>query len=510
MLAAQALSILQAPYLLTEPAMRIHLNKLLALVFILLLLLVMLFNIRDLLQDRKNYRQAAEQRVAQGTAGPQSIVGPMLLQNCTQHWTEHDDTGRKRTISQPLRNTLSPASLRINDAEVSVNQLRSGIFPVNTFTLQTRIEADFSASTLRPQGRPGASMTCNAPVLLLAIGDPRGIRHSTIEINGQTLDTAPGTTLAHAPQGVHASLKSFADADDQLPALQVRIGLQLAGTGSLAITPIGKDTQLQLHSNWPHPSFGGAFLPATREVREDGFQAKWQVSHLASSAFSDFNAGSPICHDSSSPNRTTPPSPDVEADTMTAAVVIDGVEVASDGPRKACADTVQIRFVNPVDAYTLADRASKYGILFIVLTFVAVGMFEVLRQLRVHPVQYLLVGTALAMFFLLLIGLSEHYAFGLSYLAAAGGCVLLLGFYASHILRGWKRGLPFATGIALLYGLLYLLLLLQDSALLAGSIALFVVLALIMIATRKVDWYALTLTGAVDSSDSMPPVPPSA
>ena len=497
--------------------MRTHITKLFALGLI-LLLLSMLLSIRDVLEDRKNYRQEAEQRVVQGTAGPQSIIGPILLQHCTQSWTERDGDGKQRSVSQPIRTMLSPASLRINDAEVNVNQLRSGIFPVNTFTLQTRIEADFAADTLRPQGRPGASLTCSTPVLLLAIGDPRGIRHSVIEVNGQTLETAPGTTLAHAPQGVHASLKPLVQSGSQLPAMQARIELQLAGTGSLAIAPIGENNQLRVRGNWPHPGFGGAFLPATREVRNDGFEARWQVSRLATSAFSDFNAGSPICHGSDAPDssaRTMPAS--VDAAAMAAATVIDGVEVASDGPRKACIDSFQVRFVNPVDAYTLADRASKYGILFIVLTFVAVGMFEVLRQLRVHPVQYLLVGTALAVFFLLLIGLSEHYAFSLSYLAAASACVLLLGFYASHILHGWKRGVPFAAGIALLYGLLYLLLLLQDNALLAGSIALFGVLAIVMIVTRKVDWYALTRASAQQTphamdgiQKNMPPAPPAA
>lgn len=510
MLLPQGLVILTDDHSLPDFAMRTPVTKLLALGLILLVLLSMLFSIRQVLEDRQSYRDAAVQRVVQGTAGPQSVIGPLLVQQCTQSWTERGADGSTSSMRKQLRSTLSPATLRINGAEVTVNQLQSGIFPVNTFTLKSRIEARFEANSLRPDAHlpKGGSMQCATPVLMLAVGDTRGIRHSTIQINGQTLEAAPGTTLSQAPQGIHTSLQPLVQGQDQLPEMQVHIDLELVGTSSLAIVPMGDDTQLQLASNWPHPGFGGAFLPATREVRDDGFVASWQVSHLATSAVADFHAGTPICHASTDllPDSQTHATSAAEAATA----VVDGVEIANDGPRKSCLDSFQVRFVNPVDPYTLADRASKYGLLFIVLTFVAVGVFEVLRQLRVHPVQYLLVGSALAVFFLLLTGLGEHYAFSLAYLVAATACVLLLGFYASHILHGWRRGVPFAIGIALLYGLLYLLLQLQDNALLAGSIALFVVLALVMVATRKVDWYALMTPGRKPQSDAAAAEPPPA
>ena len=190
-------------------------------------------------------------------------------------------------------------------------------------------------------------------------------------------------------------------------------------------------------------------------------------------------------------------------------------------------------FVDPVNPYTLADRATKYGLLFIALTFVAVGLFELMgngphapplrgslppegaafsswggpatKRLRVHPVQYLLVGAALCSFFLLLVSLSEHLPFGWSYLAAATACVLLLGYYASHMLGGLTRGLPLGLGIALLYGLLYVLLQLEQTALAVGSVALFLVLTAVMVLTRKVNWYGLT-----PAQRSTPPAMPAA
>jgi inner membrane protein len=157
--------------------------------------------------------------------------------------------------------------------------------------------------------------------------------------------------------------------------------------------------------------------------------------------------------------------------------------------KTAAMDAIGLSLVEPVDLYSKLDRASKYGLLFVLLTFVGFFMFETIRQLPIHPIQYLLVGLALAIFFLLLLGLSEHIAFGIAYLAASIACIGLLGFYLAHVLRSRARGVAFAAMLGLLYAALYGLLLSEDNALVLGSVLLFAILAAIMVATRKVDWY---------------------
>jgi inner membrane protein len=152
-------------------------------------------------------------------------------------------------------------------------------------------------------------------------------------------------------------------------------------------------------------------------------------------------------------------------------------------------DRVGLSLVEPVNLYSKVDRASKYGVLFVLLTFVGFFMFETLRQLPIHPIQYALVGLALAIFFLLLLSLSEHIAFGWAYLVAALACIGLIGHYVGHVLRSRERGLGFAAMLGLLYAALYGLLMSEDNALVLGAGLLFVVLAAIMVATRKVDWY---------------------
>ena len=169
-------------------------------------------------------------------------------------------------------------------------------------------------------------------------------------------------------------------------------------------------------------------------------------------------------------------------------------------------DALGVALVDPVDAYVRADRASKYGILFVLLTFTGFFMFELLRQLRIHPIQYLLVGMALAIFFLLLVSLSERIDFGWAYLAASVACVGLLGVYLVAVLRSRAWGVGFTALLALLYAALYGLLVSEDNALVLGAGLLFVILAAIMLLTRRIDWYQVT--AATPARETAAPVPP--
>jgi len=294
------------------------------------------------------------------------------------------------------------------------------------------------------------------------VTDSNGIRTANVKLNGQTVNLKAGTTHSHYPRGVHATLPP--SLREGATAITADVDLELFGVEALSIVPVAEMTQLQMQSNWRHPSFGGNFLPADRRVDAQGFDASWRVSALASSVGESLRQGRANCR--------------ADAD--------EGMEKGGD-----CLETIKISFVDPINPYSLSDRAIKYGLLFVILTFAAVGLFEVMQRLRVHPIQYFLVGSALSIFFLLLLSLSEHMAFNLAYLVAAGACVLLLGYYGVYMLRGFRRGLPFGLGIAVLYGLLFVLLQLEQTALIVGALALFAALAAAMYFTRKVDWYRL-------------------
>jgi inner membrane protein len=282
------------------------------------------------------------------------------------------------------------------------------------------------------------------------VSDPRGVDDDPqVTVNGRAHRFATGSAEAFASPGLHVALGEI----DVLAgaALDFSVPLALTGSSRLAIAPAGESSKVTLRSAWPHPSFQGRFLPIERTVGAEGFEARWQVSHLAR----DF-----------------------------------GRVLASDAdPSRR--ETLDVSFVEPVNVYLQGERAVKYGVLFVVLTFAAFFLFEVLRRLPIHPLQYLLVGLALALFFLLLIALSEHAPFAIAYAVSSAASVALIGTYLAGALGSRARGLSFGAGITALYGVLYGVLLSEDNALLMGSLLLFAALGATMLATRRVDWYQL-------------------
>lgn len=436
--------------------------KIAALAAVGMLLLFGLSQIENVVFDRQVHRSAAAHSVAQSLAGPQTLVGPLVHSACVESWDETVGTGAERRTEERRREfllTAPPERLQVQSAALMQERAR-GLHKVNAYTLKAHLTAQWpDLAALRPEGTVrGSRMQCGAPVLMLAVQDARGIRAAQVDVDGSAQVLRPGTFHPVYARGLHTALPEGLRHREGV--LTAALDLELVGTERLAIVPLGGTTEVQMQSTWPHPSFAGRFLPSEREVGDGGFTARWRLSSLATTAQQDIAKGRAVC------------------------------DALGDGGDR-CADSFSVAFVDPVNPYTLSDRATKYGVLFIALTFVAVGLFELMQRLRVHPVQYLLVGSALCSFFLLLVSLSEHLPFGLSYALAAGACVLLLGYYASHMLGGRWRGLPFGAGIALLYGLLYVLLQLEQTALVVGAVALFAVLAAVMVLTRKVDWYGL-------------------
>jgi len=437
--------------------------KVLTLLAIIVMLMVALARVGDLAEERQQRAAEARQGIEQAQAGAQTLLGPVLRTVCHETWEETVRTRNVPVVTTRKREFTidsTPDHLEVKGG-VTMEPRHRGLFKVNTYVADTTLAARWNLMRPEPENA-GGKVTCDAPVLAVAVSDPRGLRDAQVKVGGQAATVQPGTPFQKLGSGFHAVLPASVLKSGE--PLAVDIHVQLVGTGDLAIAPVGDTTRVDLTSDWPHPSFGGRFLPVQRELREDGFHAVWQVSALASSAGRDVLSGAGLC---------------------------DGP-----GASSPCVETFGIAFVDPVNPYTLTDRALKYGLLFIALSFVAVGMVEVLQRLRVHPVQYLLVGCALAIFFLLLLSLSEHLAFGWSYTIASAACVMLLGFYARHILGGWPAGLGFGAGIAGLYGALYVLLQMEQTAMVLGAVLLFVVLAAVMVATRRIDWYGLTRSTA--------------
>ena len=424
-----------------------------------IVILVSLLSIRGVIHDRQQYRYEAVAAISSSHAGAQRIAGPVLVvpYEETEQVRSADADGGVR-VSERRRSgrwTFFPETLDLAGTVAPATR-RLGLHEVRVYEFQAQLDARFQAPV--PDAPPGVERTIGQPWLAYSIADVRGLAGvPRLLVGGEEVALGQGMG-ARDGGGVHARLAP--PRPGTTLALDTRLDLVLSGTESLAIAPLGARNRVVLDSAWPHPRFDGAFLPRTRRVEADGFHAAWEVSSLASNAQAQFLA-------------------------------------AGDAPMEqgrathAPVESIGVSLVDPVNPYTQADRATKYGVLFVLLTFGGFFLFETVKRLPIHPIQYLLVGFALAIFFLLLLALSERIAFGWSYLAASAACIGLIAFYLAHVLRSRARGLGVAVALAALYAALYGLLVSEDNALVLGSGLLFVVLAAAMVATRKVDWYAL-------------------
>jgi inner membrane protein len=224
---------------------------------------------------------------------------------------------------------------------------------------------------------------------------------------------------------------------------------------NLSFVPAGDLVTIDLQSSWAHPEFVGVFLPSNRDVNSEGFSAHWSVTQFASGIEDK----------------------------------LQRCEHSNCDPLKS--SRMGVRLIDPVDVYLQSERSVKYGILFVGLSFISFFLFENLKKIRIHPIQYALVGLSVATFYLLLISLSEHISFGVSYLIATIACVSLIFAYLKSVLAGLSNSLWFSAALAALYGILYIIIQAEDFALLMGAILVFGMLSIVMLITRRIDWYEI-------------------
>ncbi|MDI2141620.1 MULTISPECIES: cell envelope integrity protein CreD [unclassified Pseudomonas] len=433
--------------------------KLGAIALLILVLLVPLLMIDGIIDDRQQLRDGVLEDIARSSSYSQQLSGPVMVvpyRKVVRTWkTKEKSDERYQEIGEERgRLYFLPERFEL-DGQVQTELRARGIYEARLFHADNRISGHFSLPAQLGIKEDFVDYTFDAPFLAVGISDIRGIENALkLELGAQRLDFVPGTQVGWLGEGVRVTLPAL----DTGKTTELAFGfdLRLQGTGSLQVLPVGKTSRVNLAANWPHPSFIGNFLPGKREVTDQGFTADWQTSFFSTNLQEAMNR------------------------------CVSGNDCEAFNGR-----SFGVSFIDPVDQYLKSDRAIKYALLFIVLTFAGFFLFEVLKSLAVHPMQYALVGVALAFFYLLLLSLSEHIGFALAYLLSASGCVLLIGFYVCHVLRSVRHGLSFSAGLAALYGLLYGLLSAEDYALLMGSLLLFGLLGVFMVLTRNLDWYGI-------------------
>lgn len=413
-----------------------------------LLLLVPLFMVSNLISERASYRDDVEDTLRQSTSGPQQLTGPLIAIPVTEiYYTIEDKVQVEHKRS--FLHFLLPESLVI-DGNQQVESRSIGIYDGQIWSTDLKLKAQFNTDKL--DQLKGETITLGQPFVAVGVGDARGIGAVNVsKVNGETMTVEPGSGILGEQAGIHIPLTW-----ETLNAknIELEMTLNLNGTGSFSVVPVGRNSELTLRSNWPHPGFMGDYLPSKREISASGFQAHWQSSWFANNLESVFSASE------------TPSFRDVPAFSVTVAT--------------------------PADQYQLTDRAIKYAILLIALTFMAFFVYETLSHLRLHPMQYLLVGLSLVLFYLVLLALSEHVGFTPAWIIASLVGALMNGVYLQAVLKGWKRSAVFVVALLGLDGVMWFLLRSEDSALLLGSGVLAIALFAVMYLTRHFDWYSLT------------------
>ena len=426
--------------------------KMLTIGGLMLVLVVPLLMIQGKISERESEAWQVGDQIARQISGEQQLGGPMIVVPRTvRSWSEKPDCEGSgcMTVRHHIElDSLIPDSLSL-DGDMQTEMRYRGIYGVPVYRTLLHLEAVFPANWREPSS-DARVVSSSSPLLLFQIRDLRGlVERPQVLVNDVPLALMEAEQL---PKGVGTHAIAVALPDTLQGAFTVKIRLNLNGTQSFGMLPLAKETRMALRSDWPHPSFEGLVLPVEREISDAGFTSQWRTNSLAAASAIHCARGDAACGDAD--------------------------------------QALRVRLVQPVTGLLSSERALKYSFLIVGLTFAAFFLFEVLRRYPLHAMQYLLVGLSLAMFYMLLVALSEHIDFALAYACAALACCALIGVYLMAVMRSLKSGWLFAGSLLLVMVLIYGILMAEDYALLMGALLLFAALASVMLVTRKLDWYS--------------------
>ena len=412
--------------------------------FLVLALLIPTFLIMYLVNERKERKQEVTKEISNKWSGAQTITGPFLI-------IPYSETENNVLVKKYLH--ILPEQLDINGNIEPEIRYRS-IYKVPVYTAKPlTLKGKFSKNSLNAVNINPASIKWNEAKLCVGITDLKGVKEQTIKWNEQILTMEAGMPESSiAEQGINTILlldSSFLNTENNF---SIQINLQ--GSDKIYFTPMGNTTIVHLTSAWNNPAFDGKYLPDTEKINKNRFEADWKISQ--------FNKDFPKVFFNNSSIKNL-----------------------------VAASAFGVILLSPFDAYAQTMRSLKYAILIIALTFFAYFFTEIFQRRPVHPLQYILIGMALVVFYTLLLSLSEYILFPLAYIVASSATIILLSWYTYSIFKKWNTTVIFALLLSVLYLFIYVLIQMQDNALLFGSIGLFVLLALAMYLSRKIDWYGI-------------------
>lgn len=420
--------------------------KIFIITLLVMVLLIPMSMIKLLIRERQMRQWSVVNEISSKWGNAQTITGPVLTIPYKQYFT--DDKGKRRYHTEYAH--FLPENLNISG--VLNPQIRyRGIFKAVVYNTPLEISGKFNFPLFEKLNIRDEDVLWKRASVSLGISDLRGIKEQIdAGINGETLLMDPGLETKDI---FDSGISSKIALPEKGKAMDFSFKINLKGSQNIEFVPVGKMTQVIMKSKWPSPSFDGAFLPAERVINEEGFSATWKVLHL---------------------NRNYP-------------------QQWRGNKYKVSGSSFGVNLYIAANVYQKSERMMKYAVMFIVFTFTAFFFSEVMNKKRIHPIQYLLIGFAITLFYTLLISISEHINFDMAYFIASLAVIGLITSYSSGILKSRALSLTVCGILTVLYAYLYILLQLEDYALVMGSIGLFAVLSTVMYMTRKVSWYSVTL-----------------
>ena len=438
-------------------------------------LAIPLFSVWLLVYDRQTQSEQASASITEGWGGPQAVSGPLLVIPYRANATETVIEGgqsvtRSREVMREL--SLAPEIVELT-TDIRPERRKRSIYEAVVYDARVAGKARFAfPPDLARHGVAPSDMDLDRAELRFGLSDPRGLgANPRVTVAERPLRLLPG-----GGSGGGRGFFAWVDASGlTAQPLAVDFAYEFRGNASLSMVPQAGDTRWTVKSSWASPSFGGDFLPGARSVGDKGFEATYRVGNLALGR-SLVSTGDPGA--SNTVERVPAQAADYGAVTPASPAGGDAVQVAS------------ISLIQPVDLYSQVNRATKYGFLFIGFTFLALLMFDVIGGVRVSAVEYLLMGAALILFFVLLLAFAEVIGFTAAYIVASAAIAGLNTAYSAAVLGSWRRASFIGALLVGLYAVLYILLSLEAFSLLIGSLLLFAALAGVMYATRRIDWGA--------------------
>jgi inner membrane protein len=436
--------------------------KLLSIGFLVLILLIPSAWIEDIVNERQSRADDAMREVTSKWSGDQTLSGPILI--IPYKWYETIDHGKLGTETHEHTDKayFLPQQLNV-DGSVTPQILHRGIFDAAVYESNITVKSVFNKPDFKSLNIAEENVLWKDAYLAFGITNLRGMGGDpSFNLGGKSLSAEPSNDLgivpkvstdnnyAYSANTTTAGIVSQLDWETAADFTgDVSMKLNLKGSNGLKFIPVGKTTTVNLSGPWSNPSFDGEFLPDTREVTETNFTASWKILH--------FNRPFPQQWTNSSQNLD--------------------------------ASAFGVNLLVPVDQYQMSMRTSKYGVLIIMLTFIALFLVEILKKIRIHPFQYILIGAALIIYYTLLLSFSEHIGFNLAYIISSVATIVLVGLYSTSFLKTGKLTALFTALLAIFYLFIYVIILQQDFSLLFGSIGLFVIIGALMFFSRKITWY---------------------